>query len=304
LPGEAKALLAAFIWALTIIVLTSQTRRIGAISLNVVRGIFGGLFLLAILPFTSAGGELHDMSAATAVAMVGSGILIFCIGDSLYFLSLPALGASIAVPLAESSYPLITFLIAWLWLGEALSPVFLIGSCFVVIGIIFLSGEARHPPLIDGLDGTDSDPVPGLRPRWRVGIPLVAGVAITWAIGTVWFKAGSGNLGPLSASVLRITPAVILLAPLAHRLPHGLELRSYSRADFIGAAFTGIFGVGVAGLLHVAAIQEIGASRTSILTATIPLFTLPLAVVFLHERVTPRVVLGTVACVIGLWFIV
>ena len=146
MPGEAKALLAAFIWALTIIVLTSQTRRIGAISLNVVRGIFGGLFLLALVPFTSAGGELRDMSAATAIAMVGSGILIFCIGDSLYFLSLPALGASIAVPLAESSYPLITFLIAWFWLGEALSPVFLIGSGFVVAGIILLSGKERSIP--------------------------------------------------------------------------------------------------------------------------------------------------------------
>ena len=304
MPGEAKALLAAFIWALTIIVLTSQTRRIGAISLNVVRGIFGGLFLLAILPFTSAGGELRDMSAATAVAMVGSGILVFCIGDSLYFLALPILGASIAVPLAESGYPLITFLMASLWLGETFSLAFLVGSGFVVIGIILLSGGGERPRPTDEPYVAAGDAPPGRRLRWRVGIPLVAGVAITWAIGTVWFKAGSGNLGPLSASVLRITPAVILLAPLANRLPRGLELRSYSVADFIGSAFTGIFGVGVAGLLHVAAIQEIGAARTSILTATIPLFTLPLAIVFLHERVTPRVVLGTVTCVLGLWFIV
>ena len=304
MPGEAKALLAAFIWALTIIVLASQTRRIGAISLNVVRGLFGGLFLLAILPFTSAGGEFSDMSAATAIAMVGSGILIFCIGDSLYFLALPILGASIAVPLAESGYPLITFLIASVWIGETFSLPFLIGSGFVVIGIMLLSGEGERSPLTDEPYGAAGDAPLGRHLRWRVGIPLVAGVAVAWAIGTVWFKAGSGNLGPLSASVLRITPAVILLALLAHRLPRGLELRSYSAADFIGAAFTGIFGVGVAGLLHVAAIQEIGASRTSILTATIPLFTLPLAIVFLHERVTPRVVLGTVSCVLGLWFIV
>jgi DME family drug/metabolite transporter len=304
LPGEAKALLAAFIWALTIIVLTSQTRRIGAISLNVVRGLFGVLFLLVVLPFTSAGGELRDMSAATAVAMVGSGILVFCVGDSLYFLALRVLGASIAVPLAESGYPLITFVMASLWLGETFSLAFLIGAALIVAGIVLLTQEAERPLLIDGMDIAAGDPESGRRHRWRIGIPLVAGVAITWALGTVWFKAGSGNLGPLSASVIRVTPAVILLAALAQRSPQGLRLRAYSTLDLAGSAFTGIFGVGVAGLLHVAAIQEIGAGRTSILTATIPLFTLPLAVVFLRERVTPRIVLATAVCVLGLWFVV
>ena len=159
MPGEAKALLAAFIWALTIIVLTSQTRRIGAISLNVVRGSLRPLSV-AILPFTSAGGEFGDMSVATAVAMVRSGILIFCIGDSLYFLALPVLGASIAVPLAESGYPLLTFLLASLWLGETFSPAFLVGSGFVVVGIILLSGKVNvlHSPM--------SRMVPPVTLRW------------------------------------------------------------------------------------------------------------------------------------------
>jgi len=305
LSGEAKALLAAFIWALTIIIFTDQTRRLGTLSLNVVRGLFGVLFLLAVVPFTGVVGELRDMSGATATAMVGSGILVFTVGDSLYFFSLRSLGASVAVPIAESGFPLLTFLMALLWLDESFSPLFLVGAGLIVVGVFLLTRASPRPAASEADAIADAVPASPAQPiHWRSGLPCAVGAALVWAIGTVWIKAESGNLGPAAASLLRTIPAVLLLVPLARFSPRGLHLRDYRRTDIIGSASAGMLGMGLAGLLHVAAIQEAGAARTSILTATIPLFTLPLAVVFLREAVTLGVVLGTVACVVGISLVV
>ena len=52
----------------------------------------------------------------------------------------------------------------------------------------------------------------------------------------------------------------------------------------------GIIGIGLGSLFYIAAVEEAGAGKTAVLTSTMPLFNLPLAVLFLKERVTPRIV--------------
>jgi DME family drug/metabolite transporter len=306
LPGEAKALLAAFIWGITGVVLAYLTRRIGTLSVNATRAVSGALFLLVVIAPTAVAGQLGDMSAATALSMTGSGILAFAVGDSFYLLALRGLGASVAVPIAESAYPLITFLFAWLWLDETFSAALLLGSALVVAGIILLTsrGEAPATSEVGGGVAIEGRLLPGRRTGCLRGLPVVLGASLFWALSTVWLRAGSGNLGPEGASVMRVAPVAAILLAAACVSPAGLELRHYRPVDLAAAVLVGIFGLGVASLLYVSAIEDVGASRTAILTATVPLFTLPLAVVFLKERVTPRIVAGTLVCTLGIWFII
>jgi DME family drug/metabolite transporter len=306
LPGEAKALLAAFIWGVTGVILAFLTRRIGTLSVNATRAVCGAVFLLVVIVPSAAGGQLKEMSAATAISMTGSGILAFAVGDSFYLLALRSLGASIAVPIAESAYPLFTFLFAWLWLDETFSTDLLLGSALVVVGIIFLTSRGGAPATSEVGGGVVAEGrlAPGQRRGWRTGLPVVLSASLFWALSTVWLRAGSGNLGPEAASIMRIVPVAAILLAAAYGSPAGLQMRRYRPADLAGAAIVGVFGLGVASLLYVSAIQDVGASRTAILTATVPLFTLPLAVVFLKERVTLRVVAGTLVCTVGIWFII
>jgi len=306
LPGEAKALFAAFIWGVTGVILAYLTRRIGTLSVNATRAVCGALFLLLVIIPTAAAGQLREMSAATAVSMAGSGFLAFAVGDSFYLLALRGLGASIAVPIAESAYPLFTFLFAWLWLEETFSAGLLLGSALVVAGIILLTsrGEAPATSEVGGGVAIEGRMVAGRRRGWRTGLPIVLSASLFWALSTVWLRAGSGNLGPEGASVMRVVPVAAILLAAAYGSPGGLQLPHYRPADLAAATLVGVFGLGVASLLYVSAIEDVGASRTAILTATVPLFTLPLAVVFLKERVTPRVVAGTLVCTVGIWFII
>jgi drug/metabolite transporter (DMT)-like permease len=306
LPGEAKSLITAFIWALTAVILTDQTRRIGALPMNAMRAFFAAVFLALVIPFSGAAAELREMSARTAVSMVGSGILAFAAGDTLYLLALRVMGASVTVPVTESAYPLFTFLLAWLWLDESFSTMLLLGTALVVLGIVFLTSDAerRVAASIDGVVGAEEGAPAVVRRRRWVGLSLLVVAPFLWALSTVWLRAGAGNLGPEAASFMRVVPVALILVVAAACSPAGLKVRSYRLFDLGGAAVAGVLGLGIATLLYVSAIEEIGASRTAVLTATVPLFTLPLAVVFLRERITPRVIVGTLVCTLGIWFII
>ena len=48
------------------------------------------------------------------------------------------------------------------------------------------------------------------------------------------------------------------------------------------------------------ALDLAGAARAATLSSTSPLFAAPAAVVFLGERLTPRIVVGTVLAVVGI----
>lgn len=306
MPGEAKALLAAFIWGITAVILTNLTRRVGSLSLNAARALFGAIFLIAMIPLSAAGGQIMDMSAKTACSMVASGIIAFAVGDTFYFLALRNLRASIAVPIAESAYPMFTFVIAWIWLRESLSGGLLFGSALVIGGIVLLTSQRGTPAAseVGGAVIVEEEVTTGERARWRFGLLAVFLAPLFWAISTVWLKAGSGNLGSEAASVMRIVPVAFLLAAVTYRAPPALRRGRYHLVDIVGAAAVGVFGMGVASVLYVSAIEEAGASRTAILTATVPLFALPLAVVFLNEKVTPRVIAGTLVCTAGIWIVI
>jgi len=84
-------------------------------------------------------------------------------------------------------------------------------------------------------------------------------------------------------------------------------LEGSPRYNFRSAAWVavaGFIGLGLGSLFYIAAVEEAGAGKTAVLTSTMPLFNLPLAVFFLKERVTPRIVLGTITCVAGISLII
>lgn len=297
LPGEAKALLAAALWAIAGIVFAANMRRLGPVTLNVIRTLSATVFICLLIPFAGAMGELRSVSTATVIAMVGSGILAIGLGDTLFFAALPVLGASLAVPVSSSVYPLLTFLVASLWLGETITWTVLVGSLLIILGIFLLLWRAA--PVVAS---PDDAPV---RHRFDVrGAVLLLMVAtVFWTLSTAWLRAGSGDLGPVSAGVLRAGGTSLFLLPALTVRQH-VEPRRSAFGSMASVAAAGILAVGIGSLFYIAAVEEAGAGRTAILTSTMPLFNLPLAVLFLRERVTPRLVAGTITCVAGIWLIV
>ncbi len=298
MPGEVKALLAAALWATAGIVFAFNMRRLGPVTLNLIRCLAGLLFvcLLAALIGTH---ELRHVSAPTVAAMIGSGILAIALGDTLFFAVLPTLGASLAVPLSGSVYPVLTFFIAVLWLDETLTWMVVFGTALILVGIFLLVWRAEAAPPLPESEGETVDQ--RIAPSKAVALLMVA--SIFYTASTVWLRAGSGDIGAVPANLLRASAAsLFLLMALGARHAAEPQRPTFWAVAWLAAA--GILAVGVGGLLYIQAVQEAGAGRTAVLTSTMPLFNLPLAVLFLKERVTPQVVIGTVTCVLGIWLVI
>ena len=86
---------------------------------------------------------------------------------------------------------------------------------------------------------------------------------------------------------------VIVLLPVAGLVGGRREIAGNGMRNTAALAAAGVLGIGIGSLFYVFAVQEAGAGRTAVLTSTQPLFALPLAVLFLREKITPKVVLGT-----------
>jgi len=188
LPGEAKALLAAALWAVAGIIFAAHIRRVSPLALNLIRCVAATAFVCLLIPFTGAGGEIGSASAATIIAMVGTGIISTGLGDSLFFFALATLGASLAVPVSSSVYPLLTLLIAAVVLGERITLTIVLGSLLVVLGIFLLLWRTR--PVVVPRAGEQR------RPRFdtRVAVLLLIAAAVFYTASTVWLRVGTGNL--------------------------------------------------------------------------------------------------------------
>jgi len=300
--GEAGALLAAALWSVSVTILTVQTRRIGAISVNAVRSLSAALFVLLLIPFAGGLSDLRGISASSAVALVGSGVLAMGLGDSLYFASLPLLGVSRAVPISNGLYPLLALLIAAVWLDEEVTGLILLGTGLVIVGVSLLVGE-RSPAVAGDGNGSHGGPAGAPAGQWRRGLFLLILACVVWAISTAWLKAGMGDLDVIAVGIIRIVINALILLPVAGLVGGRREIAGNGMRNTAALAVAGVLGIGIGSLLYIFAVQEVGAGRTAVLTSTQPLFALPLAVLFLREKITPKVVLGTALCILGIWFV-
>lgn len=287
--GEAAALGAAVLWALTANLLTSQTRTIRAIPLSALRLLFGSTVFLALLVPLGALPELQDMSAKTALSMVGSGAVGLGVGDTLYIASLGLLGAARTFPISGASYPLLTFVLAASFLDEEVTVLMVLGAVLIVVGLSLLVTGSGSSPQVSTRAGTVTQ-----------GVVLAIVAAGFWALATTWLKLGSGDLGAIAAGSLRVPAAAFFMTAIAASSPARFQIRNYGRGSLAVVAAAGLLGSGLAAFLFIFSVQEAGAGKAAILSSTAPLFALPLSVLLLSERVTPRIVLGTIVSILGI----
>jgi drug/metabolite transporter (DMT)-like permease len=136
------------------------------------------------------------------------------------------------------------------------------------------------------------------------GLVLAVAAATAWATATVWLRGQQGNLDAIGAASLRI-PAASIAVVATIALIHDPErpLRPMTRRSMGIVALAGLIGTAIGSVLFIYAVENIGASRTAFITTSAPVFALPMGVVFLAERITPRILLGTALTIVGIWLV-
>jgi drug/metabolite transporter (DMT)-like permease len=231
---------------------------------------------------------LHSLFPLILSMVVG-----IMIGDGMYFYSQERIGVARAFPIAMS-YPLLVYLLAAMFLGEPVIPQRIIGAFIVVFGVIMIARAEQDETKINE--------------RWNKsdlerGVVVAFLVLVCWATSDVVFQFGLIGVAPAEANFYRILAASLILVPIF--LFSLRRRRVYpSRKTIVYASLTGIVALGFSLIAYSFAMKFVGATVTSLIIASGPMFTAPLSVVYLNEDVNRNVAFGTLLTIIGVLMVI
>jgi drug/metabolite transporter, DME family len=285
------ALGGALTWAISSVLLTRINRKVHVMGIGLVRCITASLFFFTLLPFVGGASAFAGVDFRAVVGLMISVLLVLAVGDSIFLVAAKRVGMVRAMPISMT-YPLFTFLLAALFLGERITLPIGLGALLILAGVYLLSSGPRAAPVASGMKAD----------VWGVVLALLA--AICWAGGTVVLTPFSKEINAVAANCIR-QPAAALFFLLV--MPKGTafrQLAATSRKEFAILIAGGVIGSGVGALLYIWSLRYAGASISSVLSAASPVFSTPLSIVLLGEQINYRIVAGTCSIIAGVWLVI
>jgi drug/metabolite transporter (DMT)-like permease len=292
LLGQLLALGTAFCWVVSSVSFEHAGRRIGSVAVNLIR-LCMALLMLSAYGFIRLGQTLPLEADANAwMWMLLSGLVGFFIGDLALFRAFLLIGARLSM-LIMSLAPPMTAVAGWLFLGERIGGLGVIGMVVTLVGVGWVVSERRANPR-------------GAEHVSRAGVVLAVIAAAGQAGGVLVGKHGmtlrdGSQLDPFLATQIRVLAGIAGFALLVSftgfwpKVLHGLRDLRAMGLMLVGAVAGPFLGVS----LVMWSVQLIPSGVSQTLVATVPVLMLPYAVFVAGERVSRRAVLGAVVAVAG-----
>jgi drug/metabolite transporter (DMT)-like permease len=209
-------------------------------------------------------------------------VVLFMGLQTFTILYMPSGSAAVVIYLQ----PILVGLASYLVLGEQLSVPKVVGlvlgfSGVVVVSAGSLSGSSLGTPL---------------------GVAFGVGSALSWTLGTVYFKWHGERLSALWAVAVPFSAGGVVLTGL------GLVLESVSSISWTGTYFasflyTALVGTALAWMLWLGLVKAGEASRVSAYVFFVPLASVLLGAVFLGETLSPWLLAGAALVICGIYLV-
>ena len=281
--GALAALGSAVAWAVTSLLARSLMSELGSVGVNAIRSTIGGVLLIAWVLATAGAGVFTAISASGWLLLGLSIVTAIALGDTVFFESTRAIGVGRAMTIS-TTYPLGAAVIAAAFLNEPVTVPIAVGSLVTMAGLVLIVAPwAERAP----------------EERFWFGVGAAAIASLAWAVSTVLVKPPLAEMGPVTAQAIRLPIAsmVLWLTPWARPVPR--TFAKSSRAVQIRIVILGAI-TSVSSVMFVAGVKHAGVAVASVLSSTAPMFAIPLAVIFLDERITLRAFLGIVLTLAGI----
>lgn len=281
--GEIAALVVAICWTLSALFFEKAGRKIGSLSVNIIRLVWAFLLLGITLLFTKNTFFPLDATGYQWFWLGLSGIVGLFLGDLFLFKSYLLIGSRTAT-LIMSTVPVITATVGWFFLEEILSLKSILAIVISITGIVIAISDRRLKINV---------PVKGLL--------YAFGGALGQAFGLILSKKGIGDYDPISATQIRILFGMvcfIIMITLLRRWPkvkEALRDKSGIRAVSIGSFFGPFLGI----TLSLYAIQNTQTGIASTFMALVPVFIIVPSAIMFKEKITPHHVIGAIVSIIG-----
>jgi drug/metabolite transporter (DMT)-like permease len=286
--GELAALGTAFFWTITALAFESAGKRVGSLSLNLIRLCIGFAFLTVFVSLYRGAALPLDAASHQWVWLSLSGVIGFTIGDYLLFKGFILIGSRISM-LLMALVPPLTALIGWAIMGERLSPANFLGMALVVGGISSVVLD-RSP---DQKQVKFSRPLPGILAAF--------GGAVGQAVGLVMSKYGMQDYDAFAATQIRIIAGaagfavVISVMGLWPRIGTALRDRKAMATMSLGSFFGPFLGVSFSLL----AVKHTATGIAATIMAIVPVLIIAPSVALFKEKVTLREIVGALVAVAG-----
>ncbi|MFA6949104.1 MAG: DMT family transporter [Lentimicrobiaceae bacterium] len=294
-PGELAALATAIFWTITALAFESAGKKVGSLSVNIIRLAIAFIYLGIFSLFTRGvflpeGASLHNW-----IWLSVSGLIGFVIGDLFLFQAYVVIGARISM-LIMSLAPPIAAVAGWLLMDETMNSKGLIGMALTVIGIS-IAILARKTT-----DDPDGKIKKSLKFKYPLsGILLAFGGAAGQGLGLVLSSYGIEDYNPFAATQIRVISGIIgFIVVISYigfwpRVVSALKNVSAMKRLGVGAFFGPFLGVSFSLL----AVTYTTSGIASTIMSIVPVLIIVPSVVIMKEKITWVEIIGAILAVGG-----
>ena len=295
--GELISIGVAFSWTATALLSEFGSKRLGNLTLNVLRMSLALVFSLVLFLVVTGNPLPAGASSEACGWMLLSGLVGYVIGDFCLFQCYIIIGSRFG-QLFMTLAPLAAALMAWVTLGQQLTSLSLMAMLITLSGIaISILGRSEHHRLALSL------PLSGV--LYAIGAALCQGVGLVLSkIGMNHFEPVAGMpdwLVPFSANFYRCIAGFVGFIVLLY-MRKGLKPLSEALHDRKGMAVataTTIFGPFVGVGFSLMAVQYTEAGIASTLMALTPIIIILPSYWLFQQKITWKAVVGAFISVIG-----
>jgi len=221
-----------------------------------------------------------------------SGLVGLALGDASLFQAFVMLGPRLSM-LVMALAPVLSVILAWLFLGETLTMRELTGIGLTVAGIAWVVSERRgrkrgFTPEVEDDDTTRT---------YIIGLLFALGGALGQAGGLILSKVGLANeFSPLSANAIRLFVAALfiwILPLLNRRLAQDVKTLRAQPVVVVMITIGALIGSTLGVWLSLVAVQRTEVGIASTLMALTPIFLLPVGYFVFKETISWQAILGT-----------
>ena len=295
--GEFISIGVAFSWTATALLSEFGSKRLGNLTLNVLRMALALLFSMVLFGVVTGNILPPGASAEACGWMLLSGLVGYVIGDFCLFQCYIIIGSRYG-QLFMTLAPLSAALMAWVTLGQQMTLMSILAMLVTLFGIsISVLGRGEHHKVSLKL------PLNGV--LFAIGAAVCQGVGLVLSkIGMDYYEPTASMpewLVPFSANFYRCVAGIIGFTLLLYYRDGMAPLREamHDKKGLSVAMATTIFGPFVGVGFSLMAVQYTAAGIASTLMAMTPIIIILPAYWLFHEKITWKAVLGALISVIG-----
>lgn len=289
--GALAAFGTALCWSFSAIFFENASRKVGALAVNFWKVVFA-FFFLALAGTISRGMPFPlDASPRSWLFLSASGIVGFVIADFFLFNAYVLIGSRITV-VFQALTPLFTALFAFIFLGERMRPVRLLGMAVVVCGILLV--------VISRQVGQKS--VEAGKKSSKKGYAFAFFSSVFQAAGLIFSKTGLGDYSAVSGTQIRVFIAIFgfaIQALLTGQASQVIKAVPANRKVFASTGYGAVFGPFLGVVFSLFALQNTDAGTASTLMALTPVLIIPPSIFILKQKVKSLEVCGAAVAVSG-----